>query len=390
MALLGIAVATVKQCIQEARRLLDIFEEHGVDEEGEGTPESREALLQTCGKDVARLLRRLGGISTARLSQAVASTVEATMTDSEVTPAADPICQDLTEDVEVVQAPDPVREEKVVRRRLRPPAGKAFRNFSIPACNAAPKPSTSRGMEVERAEGAVSAIVGGGTVVEAPAEQPSLATKACAPACTLLAEFRYASKLEVERFPDLCRSFETWMEGLGKMAKPTSRTYSNALSTLFNHNLKAPGQMATREYRIAVKNTLENRPSGAVKLVSLRHFARFWEEEGQRLLERPATPEVMEEARQGRNAVNLERPRRLRLRLKSGGKAPEEARLLRPKREAPCGRSPKRRPSCEQGSPIVEEPKPKQDGGQYESWAAPMPFGAAAQQHTLRHTFQNE
>jgi len=93
-------------------------------------------------------------------------------------------------------------------------------------------------------------------------------------------DFRDATEEECRLFPMVWSFFDSWLDrSQAKMAENTRRSYSAAVWSMFRFDAKSPEEMATEEYRIAVKGTLEDRTCSSLHSSAMRRFGQFWKEE---------------------------------------------------------------------------------------------------------------
>eukprot|EP00443_Scrippsiella_acuminata_P000637 CAMPEP_0115175216 /NCGR_PEP_ID=MMETSP0270-20121206/4244_1 /TAXON_ID=71861 /ORGANISM="Scrippsiella trochoidea, Strain CCMP3099" /LENGTH=1005 /DNA_ID=CAMNT_0002588087 /DNA_START=65 /DNA_END=3083 /DNA_ORIENTATION=+ len=202
---------TLKECIQDARRLLAVFEEHGIDEVESGSPESRDSLLKACSSDLALLLRRLSGISTARLASLVAAplpppqpaaespaatavpvvtparpaaSVEATAAVTPAVPAATPALAQVAAAVDAAVVPAaaaalPAAAE--VEPAMAPPATAAVSPTALTAASAvAPAVPVLASADAPAASASSFAATPAAPAAEASAEEPAAPVAAAA------------------------------------------------------------------------------------------------------------------------------------------------------------------------------------------------------------------
>jgi len=436
-------VAVLKQCIQDARRLLETFEDHGIDEVECGDPASRDALLKACGSDLTVLLRRLGSLSTARLAAAAPVAASATDAATAAVPAAAAAAEDQEKAIsEEPQEPAsrPVAAEAEVPRASEAPAvgqtapdapaeAAAQRPAAVPAAEPAPMEeerqaaapavqeeaaraeaavggaaalsdagaeeppaqgdadapegaATQESMEVDEDRAAVAgsaaaegkksgsrwksgvmkaaseglaapeaaegdderagapaadgaAADGAGSPTEAPQRPVLLLPRAALnPRGSLLGapgkrvtDFREATAEEVAIFPAVQALFEQWLEKKDDSKSETTRKcYANSVWTLFRYDQRAPEEMATDEYRRAVKRTLEDRSANSVQSASIKQFSDFWHEQQEQIKNLPAWIEAQSDDVKKRLQKLAQSTRLDRLSMEQTGDGSEEAR----------------------------------------------------------------
>lgn len=95
-----------------------------------------------------------------------------------------------------------------------------------------------------------------------------------------MSEFRAATEEERSKMPRLCQLYADFLVARKDFSQGTAARYGRALRDVFSYDGRAPAEMASLDYFLSVKHSLEDTLLRRLHSGTVKHFADFWREKG--------------------------------------------------------------------------------------------------------------